>query len=91
MATLTNAHDTHCCGGRFETWVGDLKTQYRAAVLASDGAAAVPPETFEEEQDLLEQIDRLKLELRECALEQAREEDLIERCAMLPHVLTAPQ
>jgi hypothetical protein len=80
--------------GRFETWVNDLKAQYRAAVLASEGglgAPAVPPESFDEEQDLLEQIDRVKLELRECALEQAREEDLIERCrATFFYILTDP-
>mmetsp|Transcript_82 Transcript_82/g.182 ORF Transcript_82/g.182 Transcript_82/m.182 type:complete len:261 (+) Transcript_82:29-811(+) len=81
---------------RFEVWIEDLQVHYRtlqAAKAAAREAAPEVPTTVDEEALLLDRIDRLKLEVRECTLEHAREAHLVDRmrhtavlsAAVFPH------
>eukprot|EP00040_Diaphanoeca_grandis_P003831 m.26050 g.26050 ORF g.26050 m.26050 type:complete len:266 (-) comp15260_c0_seq2:122-919(-) len=71
---------------RFREWVANLQSEYKVALEETssilepqqldDSSSADVDET---ERLLLQKIDDLKLELRECAFERSRETNLVER------------
>lgn len=65
-----------------------MELRYRMAVAERAQPTDSPPETAEEEAELLDRIDRLKMEVRDCALEHAREAQLVNRLVPVAHTLT---
>lgn len=66
-----------CCQSRY---IARLPIWTETGGYEGSAIPAVPvPQTAEDEAELLDRIDRLKLEVRECAIELAREKDLVDR------------